>query len=352
MVLFGFAVVTLSASMYNLAMKLSQLGEFGLIELIAEFLIESRTGELRREISVDVGDDAAAWRSPGLPELGTADILIQDVHFSLNSITWWELGWKALAVNISDIAAMGGSPKYALISLGLPPETEVEKIIELYQGMAEIAQKFDLAIIGGDVSQAPLVIISPVLFGIARDNILTRSQATPGDLIAVTGYLGSSAAGRRMLEAGLDFDGETVSYLRQAHLCPLPRVSEGRVLAQHGVRAAIDLSDGLIADLGKICHMSKVGARVFVNRLPVHPLMRAAFEKDSLRLALSGGEDYELLFAARSETIDKLREIMSSPLTVIGDIVEDESRRVLVIDEEGKEVEWEGGGWEHFRDES
>ncbi len=337
--------------MYNLPMKLWQIGEFGLIEIITEFLNKSGVSNTpEHDILIGVGDDAAAWRSQGLPQLGTTDILVQDVHFSLDIITWWELGWKALAVNISDIAAMGGMPKHALVSLGLPSDTEVEQVIELYQGMAEIAKKFDLSIIGGDVIKAPLVIISPSVVGIAGNNILTRSAALPADLIAVTGYLGSSAAGLRMLKAGLEFDKETAYYLRQAHLCPLPRVGEGELLAQHGVRAAIDLSDGLVADLAKICQASKVGARVMTNKVPIHPFVQAAFEQDCLRLALSGGEDYELLFTAQSDVIERTQSLMSSPVTIIGEIVA-EPGQVTLLDEEGKVMEWEGGGWEHFRDE-
>jgi thiamine-monophosphate kinase len=332
-------------------MELWQMGEFGLIEIITEFLNKSGVGDTsEHDILIGVGDDAAAWRSQGSPQLGTTDILVQDVHFSLDIITWRELGWKALAVNISDIAAMGGIPKHALVSLGLPSDTEVEQVLELYQGMAEIAKKFALSIIGGDVVKAPLVIISPSVVGMAGNNILTRSAALPGDLIAVTGYLGSSAAGLRMLKAGLELDAETASYLRQAHLSPLPRVGEGELLAQHGVRAAIDLSDGLVADLDKICQASKVGARVMTNRVPIHSSVQAAFERDSLRLALSGGEDYELLFTARGDVIEGAKSLMSGPVTVIGEIVA-EPRRVTLLDEEGKAMEWEGGGWEHFRDE-
>jgi thiamine-monophosphate kinase len=338
--------------MYNLPMKLWQIGEFGLIEIITEFLNKSGVGDTpEHDVLIGVGDDAAAWRSQGSPQLGTTDILVQDVHFSMDIITWRQLGWKALAVNISDIAAMGGIPKHALVSLGLPSDAEVEQVLELYQGMAEIAKRFALSISGGDVVKAPLVIISPSVVGMAGNNILTRSAALPGDLIAVTGYLGSSAAGLRMLKAGLELDAETASYLRQAHLCPLPRVGEGELLAQHGVRAAIDLSDGLVADLNKICQASKVGARVMTDRVPIHPSVQAAFERDSLRLALSGGEDYELLFTARGDVIEGTKSLMSGPVTVIGEIVT-EPRQVTLLDEEGKAMEWEGGGWEHFRNES
>ncbi len=336
--------------MYNLPVKVSQLGELGLIQLITEVVNSSGMGGvLQQEVRVGLGDDAAAWNIEGLFQLGTSDILIQDVHFTLDTITWEELGWKALAVNISDIAAMGGVPKYALISIGLPPDTEVDSVMELYRGMGSLAKEFNLAIVGGDVVKAPLVIISPSVLGTARSGILTRSSALPEDLIAVTGFLGSSAAGLRMLRAGLEFDKETASYLREAHLRPYPRVSEGQILAQSGVLAAIDVSDGLIADLSKMCQASGVGAKIWLNRVPIHPLVKSAFHEGSLRLALSGGEDYELLFTAKRSIMEHL-SFMSSPITVIGEVVADKPGEVTLLDEEGRVVEWEGGGWEHFNE--
>jgi len=132
-------------------------------------------------------------------------------------------------------------------------------------------------------------------------------------------------------------------------LRPRPRVAEGQVLVQHGVRAAIDISDGLLSDLTHLCKASHVGAKVWINKLPIHALLRSAFKREWLRLALSGGEDYELLFTARSEIIAKLKEIMSSPLTVIGEIVSDASGQVTLLDEQGKEVKWDETGWDHFK---
>ncbi len=130
---------------------------------------------------------------------------------------------------------------------------------------------------------------------------------------------------------------------------PRPRVAEGQILVQQGVRAAIDISDGLLSDLTHICKASRVGAKLWINKLPIHALLRSAFKKESLRLALSGGEDYELLFTARSEVIAKLTEIMSSPVTVIGEIVSDAPGQVTLLDEQGKVVKWDETGWDHFK---
>ncbi len=325
-------------------MKVSELGEFGLIELFAGIVIRSR-GET---LLVDIGDDAAAWRTDASIQLATCDALIQDVHFTLGTTTWRELGWKALAVNLSDIAAMGGLPKYALVSLGLPGDSEVEQVTQLCEGMVELARLFDVAIAGGDVVAAPLVLLSVTVLGTASNQILTRAAAAAGDHIAVTGYLGASAAGLVMLKRGLQLDKETAASLREAHLKPYPRVIEGQILARHGVKATIDLSDGLVSDLAKVCKASGVGARLRVGEIPIHPMVSAAFGEDCLDLALSGGEVYELLFTGRIEVIDKIKGLMPCPVTVIGEVVSDEPGRVRLFDEQGGEVRLARGGWDHF----
>jgi thiamine-monophosphate kinase len=325
-------------------MKVWELGEFGLIELIAETVGKAT----RHDLILGIGDDTAAWCTDKSIQLGTTDILIQNVHFTLDIATWRELGWKALAVNISDIAAMGGTPSFAMVSLGLPPETEVDNVVELYRGMKEIGSKFDVDIVGGNISRASVVIIDVSLIGKA-DVLLTRSAAAPGDHIAVTGYLGLAAAGLKLLKSGRKLDSKTTAFFREAHLRPRPRVAEGQILVQQGVRAAIDISDGLLSDLTHICKASRVGANLWINKLPIHALLRSAFKKEWLRLALSGGEDYELLFTARSEVIARLKDIMSSHVAVIGEIVSDAPGQVTLLDERGKVVKWDETGWDHFK---
>ena len=330
-------------------MKVSELGELGLIELLDE--IVARSGV--EAPLIGIGDDAAAWRTDAQVQLATSDALIEDVHFTLKVTTWRELGWKALAANLSDIAAMGGAPKYALVSLGLPRDTEVEQVAELYEGMVELGRIFHVAIVGGDVVAAPIVVLSLAVIGAGggdADSILTRAAAAPGDRIAVTGHVGASAAGLTMLQEGLQFDEETAACLRQAHLKPYPRVAEGQLLAGHGVKAAIDLSDGLVIDLARICRASKVGARLWAEKIPIHPAVSAAFKDKALELALSGGEDYELLFTATSEVIDSLKGMMPCPVTVIGEVVAGDAGTVAVLDERGKELPLERGGWEHFKE--
>ncbi len=343
---------------YNLAMKVSELGEFGLIELLAD-TVKKSTGARATDGSgyhllLGIGDDAAVWRVDASIQIATTDTLVQGVHFTLDTATWEELGWKALAINVSDVAAMGGVPRYALVTLGLPSDTASEDVAQLYRGMEEIAQRYDVAIVGGDIVGAPMVLVSVTLVGTAKEeadyphNILSRAAAVAGDLIAVTGYLGTSAAGLRMLKEDLRFNKETTFLLRQAHLRPLPRVPEGQILLREGVRSAIDISDGLVGDLAKICRASGVGAQIRVDKVPVHPLVQAAFIQDCLTFALSGGEDYELLFTANADLMDRAKGQIPCPVAVIGEIVADTTSQVRLMDAEGGEIQFEETGWDHF----
>jgi thiamine-monophosphate kinase len=304
---------------------------------------------LRNDVVLGIGDDASAWRTPGLIEIGTTDALVEGVHFTFDIATWRDLGWKALAINISDVAAMGGRPLYAMVSLGLPPETEVESVADLYRGMLEVAQRFDTDICGGNISSAPVVMVSVAVIGESSGRLLERSAALPGDLIAVTGYLGGASAGLRVLRSGQDTRGEAAAVLKKAHQRPYPRVSEGQVLVDEGANAAIDLSDGLLADLGHVAQASGLAATVRAHSVPVHPAAKDALGDESLALALSGGEDYELLFTARADVVDRVKGRVHCPVAVIGDILSGDAGKVTVVDENGLPLEPPETGWEHFR---
>lgn len=335
-------------------MKVSELGEFGLIDLLAKIADRTRDDQSPtwQNLIIGIGDDAAAWRGDTSIQLVTLDSFIQNVHFSLAITPWQEAGWKALAVNLSDIAAMGGVPRYAVLSLALPDDTEVKDVTALYQGMTKLAQEFGVAIVGGDTSRAPQVALNITVLGSTPNksgSMLTRSGAKPGDKIAVTGYLGAASAGLEMLSATLRFDDEASAHLKQAFLHPYPRISEGKLLLEHGARAAIDISDGLVSDLGHICQASQLGARLKVDSVPVDPAVRARFGNRALELALSGGEDYEILFTASAEVIDKIRKIADCPITVIGDMVADKENKVTLFDQRGNPFTLDQGGWEHFR---
>jgi len=334
-------------------MKVSELGEFGLIDLLTKMVNSSQDEQLAswQQLLIGIGDDAAAWHSDASTQLATVDSFIQDVHFSLDIASWEDLGWKAMAANLSDIAAMGGLPRYALVSLALPDYTKVEDVTALYQGMIELAQQSGVAIIGGDVNRAPLVAITITILGNTRSRdkpILTRSAAKPGEQVAVTGELGAAAAGLEMLTKQLQFDSEATAYLKRAFLRPYPRIAEGQLLVEQGVRTAIDISDGLISDLSHICKASQVGARIEVDRIPIGTIVKAKFIDVFLELALSGGEDYELLFTGSAEVIDKVKRALSCPITVIGEILADKIEEITLVDNKGNPLDYHKTGWEHF----
>ena len=180
-----------------------------------------------------------------------------------------------------------------------------------------------MAIIGGNISRAPLVVINITVLGNISQgkNILSRSTAQPGELVAVTGHLGAAAAGLEMLTQGLKFDPQATAAFREAFFHPNPRIAEGQLLVEHGVKTAIDLSDGLVSDLNQICKASHVGARVEIERVPIEPRVKARFGERALELALSGGEDYELLFTGKAEVIDAVKSKAACPVTVIGEII-------------------------------
>jgi len=325
-------------------MKVSELGEFGLIDLLAK--VVGGGGDER--LLIGIGDDAAAWQGDASIQLATVDSFIQNVHFPSGLASWKELGWKALAVNLSDIAAMGGLPRYALVSLALPDDTEVGDVTSLYTGMLELAKQFGVTIIGGDISRAPLVAITIVVFGSSqKKQILTRSTAKTGELVAVTGELGAAAAGLEMLTKGLKFEPQAAALFKNAFLHPLPRIAEGQLLVEEGVKTAIDLSDGLVSDLNKIRKASQVGARIEVERVPVEPGVKANFGEKALELALSGGEDYELLFTAGAEVIERVKGKASCPITVVGEILAG-NEGVTLVDKQGKPFKLDKAGWEHF----
>jgi thiamine-monophosphate kinase len=330
--------------------KVAELGEFGLINLLKEMVNQSGVSETAREqLMTGIGDDAAAWQWPAGVQLATVDSLVQGVHFTLDTISWEELGWKALAVNLSDIAAMGGLARYALVSLALPGDTEVSQVASFYRGMLKLAETFGVNLVGGDTCRSPLVTINVTVIGSTGDGqMLRRSGAEPGDLVAVTGYLGSAAAGLKMFQEKMALDAGVTGYLKDAFLRPYPRLAEGRRLIEFGVKTTIDLSDGLVIDLGHIVEMSRVGARIEAERIPIEPRVRDSFGARALTLALAGGEDYELLFTAGAGIIDGLKGALSIPVTVIGEIVPDEAGKVSVVDAEGKPMSLPRTGWEHF----
>ena len=343
-------------------MLVREIGEFGVIERLNRMVVGrgAGNGAVRAfPLLVDTGDDTAVWQAGEGRELFTTDTMVEGVHFTRETTPWRELGWKAIASNISDVASMGGLPTYALITLGLPPETVVSDIEEMYRGMLEIGEEYGMGVVGGDIVRSPVFFVTTALTGVTKRIPLLRSSARPGDAVAVTGWLGSSAGGLKLMlgpasAEGQNAAGEAAEFLREAHRRPAPAVQAGQILSQTGIETAMDVSDGLVDDLGKLCASSGVAARIHASAVPTHPLLRQQFPDEFLSLALGGGEDYVLLFAGPPDVVRPLIPRLGEGSAVIGTIMPSEELgspgRVEVVDESGRELSLSGGGWDHFGD--
>lgn len=335
-------------------MKISDIGEFGLIERVRQIIAVERA-----DIVAGIGDDVAVL-DVGRRELllATVDCQIDGVHFLSREATAAQIGRRALAINLSDIAAMGGSPEHALISLALPPDTEVEWVEELYRGFREEAQRSGTAIIGGNMARSPggLQIHVTVLGRVLREHLLLRSGARVGDRVLVTGAIGESAAGLQLLlDPSLDMPPADRERLLARYRTPAPRLRESDAIARlRAATAMIDISDGFSNDAGLICQQSGTGVRIVAARLPIPETVRRVAllrGQDAVEFALQGGEDFELLFTAPEAAVPALvaavREATGTAVTVVGDIVDAAHGRRLVLDD-GSERQLEPRGWDHF----
>jgi thiamine-monophosphate kinase len=325
-----------------------------LVAAVAKILAGEGTG-----VRLGIGDDAALVEAGDRTVILTTDVLVEDVHFRRGAISARDLGYKAIAVNVSDIAAMGGSPRYALVAAALPRDIQIAWVVELYGGIRDAAAEYAMAVVGGDTSVSDRIVVSVTVTGeVARNGAVTRAGARAGDRLVVTGQLGASAGGLRLAEA----DPESVRpiigsgwarALLAAHVRPQARVGEGQTLAQSGATAMMDLSDGLAIDLGRLCRASGVGAVVDLSRVPIAPELAplaGILPIDPLHLALSGGEDYELLAALPIQAVEParavLRERFGTRLTEIGEVRREEGLVALL--EDGSERPLEPEGWNHF----
>jgi thiamine-monophosphate kinase len=322
-------------------MRLKHLGERAVIERIRRAF-----GEKRADVLLGIGDDAALVRGPARLLL-TTDILVEDVDFLLADHPPRLLGRKALNVNLSDIAAMGGRPRHALVGLALPGDIEAAWLRQFTAGLRSAALEAGVALVGGDLSQAAKVVIAVTVTGEARTPV-RRDGARPGDAVFVSGTLGDAAGGLRLIEKGGSRGvAKPVRPLVAAFLDPAPRLKLGALLAGRKLASAmIDLSDGLSVDLAHICEASGVGAEVEAGRVPISPALEC-FARDPLALALDGGEDYELLFAVRPARLAAVEALASKHrLTRIGRITS--GRRIYLVDARGKRKPLRAGGFEHF----
>lgn len=319
-------------------MKLSQLGEFGLIDRIAE-----RETKLSSTV-VGIGDDAAVLELPtsniklqnktlnAKYQLITTDTFIENVHFKLTNNSFYKLGYKALAANISDIAAMGGWPTHALITIGAPGTMDVKAIDELYRGINSLASKFKIDIVGGDTIRSPReVVVSITLLGeVEKDNLLLRSTAKIGDAILVTG----------------DFGGPAAEKYDSRKLKVESRIRESRIIAKSRMATSmIDSSDGLVRSVIEICKASKVSARIWEDKVPVA-------KGATLDQALYGGEEYELVFTVSKGRVERvvgsLGGSAKTKISIVGEIV-GKKRGVKLVDVHGRIHALKSGGYEHFR---
>ena len=311
---------------------------------MSEFEIIRRiSGELPEappEVLVSIGDDCAVLRLGERDWAAASDMLLYGRHFK-----GWaapeSVGYKAVAINVSDVAAMGGTPRFILASGGAPdPETA----LRCFRGVLEACEVFGLYPLGGDTTSADALTIDVAILGELSAPPVLRSGARPGDLLAVTGELGASAAGLLALESGT----EAPERLLRRHLRPEPRVEAGSAAARLGVGAMIDLSDGLASDARRICERSGVGCRVDLGSLPVASDARgflASLGRDPEITAATGGEDYELLVSAPESVVDELARSVEVPVTVVGEVTRGASG---VVFRRGEETFEDLAGWDHF----
>jgi thiamine-monophosphate kinase len=323
-------------------------------------------GALRRVLSgeqpgveLGVGDDAAVVDLGRGQAVLTADVLVEGVHFDRGLISPRDLGAKAVVVNVSDVAAMAASPRFALACVVLGPEVDPGWVVELEGGMRAACDEYALSLVGGDLSSGPVSVVSVSVVGeVARGRYVTRAGATPGDRIVVTGTLGASAGGLALSQArpgdvqaalGTDWGRELV----RAHVRPVARVGEGATLAEAGATAMMDVSDGLALDLSRLCAASGVGCRVRTFDVPVAPevVQLASFlPVEPLELALSGGEDYELLATLPAEAVADataaVEDRFGVRLTEVGEVIE--GGALVAVDAPGAERPLEPRGWDHL----
>lgn len=313
--------------------------EFDLIDLIRE-----RTHVPRADVSLGIGDDAALLTPPPDQQLVVAiDTLVDGVHFPQGTSPQ-DIGWKALAVNLSDLAAMGATPAWAVLSLTLPASHR-DFVQAFIAGFESLARQHEVALVGGDTTQGPLTVGVCVHGFVPRDRALRRTGAQVGDTIFITGTPGDAAGGLRQ------HDGHDASsdILRARLNRPTPRVAAG--VALRGLaRACIDVSDGLLADLTHVCHASGVGAEVDAHRLPLSAALQSCVGPAAAReLALTGGDDYELCFTAAPDQADAVMRALAGTdggVTPIGRITAGD--RVRVCDADGRDITPRDRGWEHF----
>lgn len=320
-------------------------------------LIQSLTGDGDGELLVGIGDDAAVLAVPATSLVVTTDLLVEGVHFDLSFISPYDLGGRAMAANLSDLAGMGAAPRWGFLSLGLPPQPRAGFIEELVRGLVDLGRSHGLTLAGGDTVRSPQVVINLCLIGQAGSaQPALRSGARAGDAVCVTGSLGGSGAGLAWLQTGGDPQAAEAREAVEAHLRPLPRVATGRALTETGqVHAMMDLSDGLATDLYRLAQASGLGARVQAEALPIAESTRHLAQKlgaDSTNWALRGGEDFELLFTCDPGQVELLAEsaAKAEPGLKVSRVGSMTPEPGIWLEGEGPPQDIGLSGYDHFRE--
>jgi thiamine-monophosphate kinase len=333
--------------------KLGQIGEFGLIQRLSDGCLVRPDRVIKA-----IGDDCAAFFTVSDQiTLVTTDLLLEHIHFLKDATSAYNLGYKSLAVNLSDIAAMGGVAQEAFVSIAIPPEYDVAFLDEFYKGMKALASRFNTNLLGGDTtgSKHDLMISISIVGSVPEKEMLCRNGARRGDIIFSSGFLGDSKAGLSLIMNKQEILTKEDRYLLDAHVLPKPYLDEGRVLAKsNAATACIDVSDGLVSDLTHIMEQSRVGATLFADQIPVSEPLKSFCHKhrfDPVSFSLSGGEDYTLLVTVSPEHAAGICEtyynVFKSPLYRIGVITD--SQVLQLQHPDGTIENITASGWEHFK---
>ncbi|MFQ5825083.1 MAG: thiamine-phosphate kinase [bacterium] len=334
-------------------MDIKEIGEFGLIERIKK-IVEVPN----KDLLTGMDDDTAAFRiSKDQILLLSTDALIEGVHFSLKYFSFFHLGWRAMAANLSDLAAMGGWPQYAVVSLSLPQNLQVESVEEMYHGMKTLADQYHTTIIGGDTTRSPeRIFISLAVIGQVEENQLTqRAGAQVGDALFITGTLGGSQAGLKVLKSQEAWLKKKYGSAVERHLSPKPRIKEALFLVnKFAIHSMIDISDGLASEVNHICHQSDVGALVYESQLPLDPETKSVaeyFGESPVDYAMNGGEDYELLFTTPEinvhEIQKKIHKKFGLSCSKVGMIIE-KAEGIYLEKTDRKKIPLDFKGYDHF----
>ena len=330
----------------------SNVGEFTLINRI----IEQLGSHVAKDILVPPGDDAAAWiNSKDSLTVATVDTLTEGVHWRPDTMDFYDVGWRAVTASVSDLAAMGATPTYLLIAITLDSNITEQNISMLTEGIAQSSAIHNVKIAGGDITRAHTNMISVTAIGqILQDNhypIMRRNTAEPDELIAISGYPGTSGAGLIIIEDSQSEDELGIELITQ-HRQPVARIQLGTNAAKAGIKCAIDLSDGLVQDLEHIAKASNIGIEIDTEKIPLHNTAYTLLGREKiLDLALGqGGEDFELILIGKDEILRSLNT-MELPVTLIGKTVSHHPGQVKVYDSSGKEYEPPQRGWDHLRND-